>query len=87
MQVSDINPLALPSLPLTDRRQLPNCAAVYLVLEGETVIYVGQSTSLILRWQQHNKLKQLKSRGTEIKVAWLECSDPALLKSVESALI
>lgn len=78
---------ALPSLPLADRRQLPNCAAVYLVLEGENVIYVGQSTSLILRWQGHDKLKQLKSRGAEIRLAWLECNDPTLLRSIEAALI
>ena len=52
MQVTEINPLSLPSLPLALRRQLPNCAGVYLVLEGKTVIYVGQSASLILRWER-----------------------------------
>lgn len=87
IEPSSINPLALPSLSLADRRLLPNCMAVYLVLEGKTVIYVGQSASLVLRWQQHHKLKQLKSRGTKIKVAWLECSDRSLLIVIESVLI
>lgn len=87
MNPAELDLLALPSLSLADRRLLPNCMAVYLTLEGETVVYVGQSVSLILRWQQHHKLKQLKSRGTEIKLAWLECSAPDLLISIKSALI
>lgn len=36
---------ALPSLALNERKRLPNCAACYLVIEGETVIYVGQSSA------------------------------------------
>ncbi len=37
---------ALPSLPIEDRRELPDTAAIYLVLAGDTVLYVGQSVSL-----------------------------------------
>lgn len=79
---------SLPSLVLAERKQLPNCAACYLVLEGETVVYVGRSANLRLRWRNyHQKLRHLKNRGTKIKIAWLECSEPSLLPAIEKALI
>ncbi len=82
-----INLAALPSLTLANRKQLPNIATCYLVLDGETVVYVGRSNNLVLRWLGHHKLKQLKSRETEVKIAWIECSDVSLLPSIERALI
>lgn len=85
--IEEINPLSLPSLPLADKKQLPNCAAIYFVLENSEVIYIGQASSLVLRWLNHHKFKALKARGSEIKIAWLECSEQALLPSIEFALI
>jgi hypothetical protein len=35
MNTADINPLTLPSLPLLERSDLPNCSAVYFVLNGD----------------------------------------------------
>lgn len=35
MNTADINPLTLPSLPLLERSDLPNCPAVYFVLNGD----------------------------------------------------
>lgn len=78
---------SLPSLPLSDRRRLPDVSAVYLVLEEEIVIYVGQSRSLLNRWLSHDKLKKFKSRVTPLRVAWLECSEITLLHEIETALI
>ena len=43
MQQSEINVSSLPLVALAERKRLPNCAACYLVLEGEPVIYVGRS--------------------------------------------
>jgi len=40
----------LPSLPLDARRELPATPAIYFVLAGDTVLYVGQSVSLRQRW-------------------------------------
>ncbi len=82
-----INPLTLPSLALADRKRLPNCVAVYFVLDGESVVYVGRSVSLVRRWHNHHLLTRLQSRGAEIRLAWLECSEPALLPGIEAALI
>lgn len=87
MQVTDINPLALPSLAISERKKLPNIAACYLVLENENVIYVGQSTNLVLRWLNHHKFKKFNERAKDIRIAWLECADSSLLKQIEIALI
>jgi len=47
--MTDAPPLAvLPSLPLEERRDLPDTAAIYVVMAGDTVLYVGQSVS----WRQ-----------------------------------
>lgn len=65
---SSIDIAKLSSLPLADRKRLPKCAACYLVLEGEQVVYIGQAKNLLVRWQSHNKLKCFQERKDEIKV-------------------
>lgn len=86
MNPSSIDPLALPSLSLAARSQLPPCPAVYFVLEGERVLYVGKSVNLRQRWLAHHRYKQLKAISS-VRIAWLECSDPSLLPKIEVALI
>jgi len=46
MSTATIDPTVLPSLPLDERRGLPDTAAIYFVLAGDTVLYIGQSVSL-----------------------------------------
>jgi len=41
-----INPTALPSLPLSERRGLPDTAAIYFVLAGDTVPHGPQAVPL-----------------------------------------
>jgi hypothetical protein len=86
-------PFPLPSVPLSERHQLPTCTAVYFVLEGDSVtnsriLYVGQAVNLKKRWQGHNQLKQLKSGGSNLRVAWLECrNNESVLSIIEAAFI
>jgi predicted GIY-YIG superfamily endonuclease len=87
MNIADINPLALPSLPLSDRFKLPNLPAIYFVISGEQIIYIGQTTSLTRRFLSHHKLKEFIGASPEPCVAWLECNDLSLLKQIEYALI
>lgn len=82
-----INPLELPSLPLESRRELSPCPAIYFVLKGEQVLYIGRTVNLNKRWRKHAKLRQLKSYTGHIHIAWLECNDISLLSSIEIALI
>lgn len=87
VEPESIDLATLPSIELTERKQLPNIAACYLVMEKESVIYIGKSTNLVIRWLSHNRLKEIKLRGTDIKIAWIEVSDPNLLLVIEKALI
>lgn len=86
MNPSSIDPLALPSLSLAARSQLPPCPAAYFVLEGDRVLYVGRSVNLRQRWLAHRRYKQFKAISN-VRIAWLECSDPSLLPEIEVALI
>ncbi|MEO0844027.1 MAG: GIY-YIG nuclease family protein [Cyanobacteria bacterium J06643_5] len=87
MNVAEINPLTLPSLSLNERKQLPSCSAIYFVMQGDCVLYIGQTINLAQRWATHNRLKQFAKMVGDIRVAWLECSDTNLLRKVEAALI
>lgn len=49
-----------PSLPLRDKRRLPNVPAAYCVLSGlNEPLYVGRARSLRRRWRQHHRFSQL----------------------------
>src|SRR6267143_2991887 len=49
---------ALPALSLADRGLLPDCPAVYFVLDETcTVLYVGYTASLRTRWKSHHRLE------------------------------
>jgi len=77
---------ALPSLPIEDRHALPDTAAIYVVLAGDTVLYVGQSVNVRQRWLAHHRLKQLNERGA-CRIAWLTVDDTSLLDELERACI
>ncbi|GET42602.1 GIY-YIG nuclease family protein [Microseira wollei] len=87
MIISEINPLTLPSLPLAGRRQLPDCSAIYFVMHGDRVLYIGKTINLVQRWATHHRWWQLKEMEGDIRIAWLECSDIDVLLKVEAALI
>lgn len=86
-QFSQINPLTLPSLPLTERQKLPKLAAVYFAigLSGE-ILYIGRSRNLANRWSVHHRYLELKTIGN-VRIAWLHCSNELLLPDIEEALI
>jgi len=85
--VETINPLDLPNLPLEERRALPDCAAIYFVLDNDdAVLYIGRAISLVRRWMAHHRAKQLLGIGST-RIAWLAVSDIALLDDIERACI
>lgn len=48
--ITDIDPLELPSLPLTPRNKLPNFAAIYIVIsENNEILYVVRAINLANR--------------------------------------
>ncbi len=76
----------LPSPPVEARRELPDTAAIYFVLAGDAVLYIGQSVSLRQRWLAHHRLAQLNERGA-CRIAWMTVDDASLLDELEQACI
>lgn len=84
--LNTINPAALPSLPLAERKALPDAPAIYLVLAGDAVLYVGQAINVRQRWAVHHRLKQLNAHGG-CRIAWMQVDDVSLLDEMERACI
>lgn len=79
--------MQLPFLPLLRRTELPRTSAIYFAIDSLGQIqYIGQSTNLRQRWANHHRHPELDAIGN-INIAWLEISDPSLLREVEEALI
>ncbi|KAB8316123.1 hypothetical protein SD81_028490 [Tolypothrix campylonemoides VB511288] len=87
MNIAQVDPLALPSLPLAERSQLPKCSGIYFVIKDGDILYVGRTANLYQRWLAHHIWQHLYGVSGELRVAWLECSDTELLPAVEKAMI
>ena len=88
LNIETPDPLKLPFLPLSEKGDLPNCCAIYFVLsESNEVLYIGSSKRLFARWVGHHRKDDFKSRGENLKIAWLECSNEELLRTIEMSLI
>lgn len=68
---------ALPRLRYTDRRHMPQVPAVYFVIDGNRVLYVGMSFRLWSRWASgtHQIGAFLHSFRIDFEVAWLEVAE------------
>lgn len=92
LKIDDLLPFLLPSVKLSERRNLPNSPAVYFVLEDDNaqnsnVIYVGMTVNIANRWRKHERLKLLKPRSSNIRITWLECNNNAVRVMVEHLFI
>lgn len=86
-QFLQIDPLTLPSLPLTERQKFPKIAAVYFAIGlSGAILYIGRSRNLATRWSVHHRYLELKTIGN-VRIAWLHCSNESLLPDIEEALI
>lgn len=85
--------LQLPSISLAQRSNLPECPAVYFVLDAEArVLYIGQAINLLSRWQGqgHHRIDQLTrlNKKSPVRIVWLDCSaHPSLLTAMETHYI
>lgn len=86
ISLTAINPADLPAIPLAERAALPDTPAIYFVLAGDTVLYVGQSVNVRQRWLAHHRLQQLNEHGG-CRIAWLMVDDTSLLDEMERACI
>jgi hypothetical protein len=57
---STIDPLQLPSVGLTDRKQLPQIPCIYFAIDiYDQIQYIGRSVNPRQRWQTHHRQAQL----------------------------
>lgn len=66
----NVNISALPSLPYAERRNLPECFAIYFLMDGNHVVYVGSTKNLRKLWIHHS-LKYYGCLRRRHKIAWL----------------
>lgn len=77
---------SLPPMRLDQRLEFPDIPVVYFALLNDEILYIGKAKNLIQRWRQHHRQAELEV-FSEVKIAWIEFSDPGLLRVVEKALI
>lgn len=84
----NVDPSALPSLLLAERRHLPDAPGIYFVFRGEEVIYIGKARRLSERWKSttHHRYAQLSTMG-DVRLAWVTVEEEALLDELEAASI
>ncbi|WP_416212685.1 GIY-YIG nuclease family protein [Nostoc sp. DedQUE04] len=82
-----IDPLALPSVSLQERSQLPARSCIYFAIDSQGVVqYIGRTVNLKNRWSSHHCYGHLKRIGN-VRIAYIEVSDHNLLAEIENALI
>ncbi len=87
IEIKSIQPQSLPYISLSSRKSLPEVPGIYFVITKPDVIqYIGRTSNLRKRWQQHHRLSQL-DKYQEVRIAWLEIGDCSLLPEIEKALI
>ncbi len=71
----------LVSVPLLHRSQLPEVAAIYLVYQGEVLLYIGRTENLKQQWVQHHRLGQFEE-CEDVRIAWFpERENPPQLEA------
>jgi GIY-YIG catalytic domain-containing protein len=80
-----LNLETLPAVSLENRKRLPQTAGIYFAIDAAGAVqYIGQSINLRQRWKGHPCQGYIANGG---RIAYLEVSDPTLLKEIETALI
>lgn len=63
----------LPSVYLSDLKKLPDCTAIYFVLDSKNRVFsIGQATNLGARWINHHREYQLEEidKDYPVRIAW-----------------
>ncbi|MBD2095850.1 GIY-YIG nuclease family protein [Trichocoleus sp. FACHB-591] len=84
-----IDPLELPSVPLSELKKLPACSAIYFAIDAEgRPLYVGQASNLLSRWRNHHRVYQLteEDKKCPVRIAW-KAWNPEGLAEAEKILI
>ncbi|MEH2047521.1 GIY-YIG nuclease family protein [Nostoc sp.] len=77
---------SLPSLLMTEKNNLPEISAVYLVWSSNNLLYIGKTTNLRNRFFQHHRIVQFVEAGTDTRIGWFPVAVDGLTY-VEDSLI
>lgn len=87
MDLSAVDPLSLPSIPLLQHSKLPKSPSAYFVLDASSqVLYIGSSMNPANRWSHHHRWLYFASIR-DARIAWLEIDNASLLAQIEQDLI
>lgn len=53
-----------------DRKHLPEVSAVYFLLYGDTILYVGSTGNLLRRWGSHGLNRTVAREFSEARIGW-----------------
>lgn len=82
----DVNPLELPSVPLSERSKLPQVPCIYFAIDSQGAVqYIGMTKNPRRRLNNHHRTAEM-IHSDVVKISYLFC-DGELLPAVESALI
>jgi hypothetical protein len=84
-----LDPFQLPSLPLAERKKLPDCAAIYFAIDANNrVLYVGKAKKLVARWKNHHRLYKLEEIDKEcsVRIAWQAWNEEDLDEAERSSI-
>jgi hypothetical protein len=80
-----IDYLSLPSVALSEYRQLPQVKGVYFVVSGDCLLYVGKAESgFRSRWTRHHRHAQFNEHD-DVRIHYHVCADG--IKELEDRLI
>lgn len=72
----------LPSVPLSDRADLPTSSGIYFAFGNGKLQYIGRSINIRQRWVQHHRYHQLVEMKNA-SISWLEVEDAGALSEME----
>lgn len=89
LSIKELDPWALPAVPLMGERQLPSAPGITFVIRKRAVLHVGVSANLLAHWIKHPLWESLKKLSPDAQIHFLECSGGGLhyLLSLASGFI
>ena len=70
--IANLNPYLLPSVPLARADLIEEASALYFLMDGEEVLYIGQTQNLSKRMiQGHHKRGAIEEAHPAARVHWM----------------
>ena len=93
VSMNDVVITDLPSVKLSEWRELPYAPAIYFVIaihkdepEQDHIAYIGQAKRLVMRFRSHHRMSQFE-KFPDANIAWIPCSSDDNLTPIEQSAI